>query len=228
MAPRYGNHHRGGVLSLASLSESSLAWIAVVIGAVSIYYYFKKRRPQGGQPNAPRDGQGGQVVGGAARHPVGGRAASAPVENVRDAILAGRGKPWTLYITWDVVSSASDGQRALAEFLRCGANVILVARVRSEAEQCEILATLRPMSDLLPRHKILFCHSEKAFEAFARQLTPTVLMSGKRELCTLLARFVPYVVYVFGNSSSSGTGEQLVIASNALNISTLDAFPWLS
>ncbi|CUG91649.1 GPI-anchored surface protein, putative [Bodo saltans] len=181
--------------------DPSIAWIAVIIGAVSLFWYFKRKQP-------PRREQQ-QVPGAAAIVPVSGK-------SLKETIADGKNKNWKIAVTWEAVRSLSDEERRLAlTRLASSTNLHILA---GTADSSSVLAALQGIPSL-ERHSIMFCSTEKGYEAFCRQLTPTVLVSGKTELCNLLLRFVPWVVHV---------GAPTGIGRNLLDIGSFGEFPLLS
>ncbi len=134
----------------------------------------------------------------------------------RETIADGKNQNWKLAVTWDVLRGLPDDERRkfLAQ-LATSTNLHILA---NSTDGADVLIALRGISTL-ERHRIMFCSTEKGYEAFCRQLTPTVLVSGKSELCNLLVRFVPWVVHV---GTPTGLGR------NVLDIRSFNELPLLS
>lgn len=183
--------------------EASIAWIAVLIGAVSLFWYFRKRPP-------PRRENATGASGTAVVAPSSGS------RSLRETIADGRNSNWKIAVTWDVLRSLPDDERrsALTRLNKC-TNMHILASVSDNAA---VLAALKGIA-ALDRHRIMFCSTEKGYEAFCRQLTPTVLVSSKPELCQLLLRFVPWVVHV---------GDPIDAGRNLLDIRSFNELPLLS
>ena len=86
--------------------------------------------------------------------------------------------------------------------------------------QAAVLALLKPFaSSGLKREQVLFCATAKGHEAFTRQIKPTILVTSRPEVATLLARHVPYIVLVGADAAASAS-----LQSNVISVPSLGSF----
>eukprot|EP00744_Colponema_vietnamica_P010885 GILI01015333.1.p1 GENE.GILI01015333.1~~GILI01015333.1.p1 ORF type:complete len:213 (-),score=35.98 GILI01015333.1:48-686(-) len=86
--------------------------------------------------------------------------------------------------------------------------------------QQELLDVLRPYAASgLKREQVLFCATPKGHESFSRQLQPTILITTRPQVASLLAKHVPYIVLV-------GVGQDAQVAKfpNVLVVDSLAKF----
>jgi len=160
--------------------------VAVVIGTVSIIVYLRSRR----RPPAPRP-----VT--RATQPT--DAATSLRQLLCDKVYAG----WKVCVTYE--SLAPSGPMAAipdvvaAKFrqLCSSADVYVLCRVDSDREMDQAISRLQQFANSgLRRTRVLFCSTSKGYEAFTRQLSPTLLITTDVALAQFLAKFLPYVVLI--------------------------------
>lgn len=175
-----------------ALGDTSLAWIAVVIGAVSLYCYLKrKNQPPRHTPTAVNP--------------------AVPC-SISDSIACGRAKNWKVCLT---VDCSSGDMSALSDLMHI-CQLFVIVKCDGDDSEKELLSKVHVAAPKLPRHQVLVCTSEKALEAFCRQIQPTLLITSNSHLCQVISRFVPYIAFV---------GHSLSPHNNVLDIPSLSALP---
>ena len=172
--------------------QEPYTWLALVIGAVSLFLYFSRRSRR-------------TIV--TQRVPVERRAEKDTLVTI---MTSDRIKGMKVCLCDSVIWN-KDGTMAGAskEFLRkfCSlAEVYVFCRMPTPEQQERALADLRAaMASSFIRHRVLFCSTTKAYEAFARQLLPTVFFTDDISLAKFLGKFLPFVAVVAADASSSAS-----------------------
>ena len=176
------------------LQNTSLAWMAVVIGAVSLFYFFskKKRTP-------PRQNTQAEPTS----------TAQGILQRLSDKCYSG----WKVCITFDVLATANKSfdpaaRKNLAQLCRLS-QVFVLCRLQ-EAKDVDLL--LNELMEFkqhgLMRNNILFSTTDKACEAFCRQITPTLLITGLSENGQFLSKFLPFVI-IIGDCPNASTKQNI-------------------
>lgn len=190
--------------------DSSTAWIAVVVASLSLFYYFSKTR--GGRRRG--NGAGGVGGGGGSATAASGTSASAAAargdESLRQVLSSGRYSGWSVAIASEcfvaddntLLPGAEAALRTLLEktelYVFCRVESADAARLKRVA----LLSLLRSLGGAFVDSRLLMCTTEKGYEAFARQLRPSLTILNDAKLATFLAQFLPYLVVV-----SAGGGK---------------------
>jgi hypothetical protein len=175
------------------IQESSLAWVAVVIGAVSLFYYFSNKRTPT-QPAQPR----------AQLH-------TEQANGVLQQLSQRAYKGWKVCITIGVITVTRDSELTVPQALHekfctlCQhAQVFVICKVSDEKSRAAIIEVLRRFGNHgLQRNNVLFTTTEKGCEAFCRQITPTLLITEQVELGSFLSKFLPFILMVGGSANAT-------------------------
>lgn len=145
------------------------AWAAVIIGAISLFVFLKRRKPRQ-MDNTPSGAAAAQMT-------------------AKQSIVA------------IVASSLRDPNGDIQEVVRSSleklcqkCNVFIYEKVAPNSKRKPDF----PLILGLAPERILYCTSDKAFEAFTRQLKPSTLVVTDEELSKRLEKFVPTIVVIGG------------------------------
>lgn len=144
-------------------------WAAVIVGAISLLVYLKRRKPK------PTDRQP------ASQQQQKTKATNQVVLAIAAEVIRAGG-----------VQEISETSRSMLEKLCQNYSVFVFQKVSPGGPlQFPIVAGLAP-------ERILYCTSEKGYEAFTRQLKPSVLVVADAALSTKLEKFVPKILVSSG------------------------------
>lgn len=152
-----------------NMNDSSLAWLAVLVGAISLVLYFKRRTTTPPKVVLPQ------------------------LRSLHQTIKDGKTANWNVCVTWDALQGTSLLKENLAKL--CAVSTVFIVARATEAESKVILSAVTGI-ERLERHCVLFCTTEKGVESICRQISPTLLITTKVELCSFLARFLPFLIVV--------------------------------
>ncbi|CCW66872.1 unnamed protein product [Phytomonas sp. Hart1] len=193
---------------LQQTSGSYTTLLALVIGAITILYVYKRKL---GRPHPPRSIRGSDSA--STRQQL-------PKKDVDlDVLTKLRRKHFVgskICCVWDVFFS--DGQwlcdgkaKDILSWFASRLDVYLMCRISDQNEKKLILNQLKGI-DGLQRHKILFCTTSKGYEAFTRQISPTILVTHDSFQAMFLSGILPYIILV---------GEYVSSKSNVYSISSI-------
>lgn len=178
--------------NLIMQSDASMMWVGLVIGAVSLFFYFSKSRDRRQQQRGP------VVQGSPTQHPTTG--------DLRSALRDEKYRGWKILVDADILLDAdkkvveTEAKSILKLCQTADVFVMMKSRREDVTDAKRSLASLR---HLIPANKFLFCETEKGLEAFTRQLLPTLLITRRSELSTFLAKFLPFVLLVGGRADAA-------------------------
>jgi hypothetical protein len=192
-------------------ADSPWAWIvAAVVGLGLLYYFSRRRRVAGGPQGAPGQGtaQGS------------GSSTVSTSESLVDQMRAKRHYAWKVAICTESFldnTEACNLLETLAKQPRCDLFVFHLLRAgETEAEATNAILSKVPS---LRRIRILKCSTAKGYEAFARQLTPTLFVTKDPVLAKFLAQFLAFVVVV------SDDGQSATDRPNMIRVTSLTQLP---
>lgn len=178
------------------LPVSTTTLVAIVVGAVSLYIYYRRKGPtQRPSPSArrplgaPRDVREPRDLRSV-------RAATDVLTRIKQKAFIGK----KICIAWEVLYDgaewAAQGKAlAILQFYAFSSEVYLMCRIRSADDKKEILSLVKDVDGLL-RHRILFCTTEKGYEAFTRQIDPSLLITHDAAQVNFLKRVIQNLVLV--------------------------------
>lgn len=182
--------------------------LCAIIG-FSIYVLFVRRR-------TPRNNVSRRVPSA----PV----SAAPILPSRDSIVTSlRQQKFVgskVCITWDALESRTmtdDSSLNIIERLVRSSDLFILCKVLDGNQQKRILDTLRPLASVgLNRKNVLFCSSHKGYEAFTRQIMPSLLVTHDPSQATFLARVLPFIILVRENRNVDFPNVQCIDSVDAL------------
>ena len=203
---------RASAGGLLSGDFGTTGWAVAIIGALGLLYYFSTTRRRG------NNGRGG---------------ASRPTAiPSKDATLISQLQE-KKHIGWKVgvaseVFLGKATEEAIVNKLASICDVFVFVRV--DKDKAKAAATIQKVKSAVPAVKpiqILPCVSDKGHEAFARQLTPAILLTADSTLGNFLAQFLPYIVLV-GDSAPPmpAAAGQKASRTNITRVAQLGALPW--
>ncbi|KAG5464144.1 hypothetical protein LSCM1_00324 [Leishmania martiniquensis] len=172
------------------LPVSTTTLVALVVGAVSLYFFYRRKGPaqrpstSARRPlSAPRDA---------------GEASDA-MTRIKNKAFIGR----KICVVWEVLH---DGKNWKAEgkaldvlrFYAFSSEVYLMCRICGDDDKKKILDLVKGV-DGIERHRILFCTTEKGYEAFTRQIGPNLLVTNNAAQVAFLKRVIDTLVLVGGD-----------------------------
>ncbi|CAJ1036477.1 hypothetical protein, conserved [Leishmania lindenbergi] len=187
------------------LPVSTTTLVAIVVSAVSLYIFYRRKDPAQRPPTS-------------ARRPLG-----APRDAVEacDAVTRIKQKAFIgkkICIAWEVLHD-DKGWKAhgkaldILRFYAFSSEVYLMCRIRDAADKKQILNLVKAV-DGIERHRILFCTTEKGYEAFTRQIDPSLLVTNNAAQVMFLKRVIQTLVLVGGDG---------VVASNVACVPSVEA-----
>lgn len=192
-------------------ADSPWAWIVAAVVGLGLLYYFSRRRRVAGGP-AGASGQGAAQGSGAS--------SVSTSESLVDQLKVKRHYGWKVAVCSE---SFLDNAEAcallenLAKQPKCELFVFHLLRAgETEADATNIILAKVPS---LRRIRILKCSTAKGYEAFARQLTPTLFVTKDAVLAKFLAQFLAFVVIV------SDEGQSATDRSNVVRVAALTQIP---
>ncbi|EPY39173.1 hypothetical protein AGDE_04756 [Angomonas deanei] len=186
--------------------------VALAIGAVAFYLLFRAnnrrepRPPPGGSIDASNNNNNNNSINTTTRQIGRGANPSARtlpkkteskdvLQFVKTQQLVGCKMCVAIDVLYKNGNWVEKGEEVL-RFLTSTSDVFLMYRVDSEAEQKRVLEVVHKCVPSLKRHKILFCSTEKGYEAFTRQITPSLLITYNPQQASFLSGVLPYIVLV--------------------------------
>ncbi|CCW60160.1 unnamed protein product [Phytomonas sp. EM1] len=177
---------------LQQTSNSFTTLLAFVIGAVTILYVYKKKIGKQRPPHPIR----GLDTGSSQQQP-----SMKDVDvDVLTKLRKKQFKGSKMCCAWDVFFSNGewlcDGKaKDILSWYASTLDVYLMCRISSQNDKIQILKELKGI-DGLQRHKILFCTTPKGYEAFTRQISPTILVTHDSSQAMFLSGILPYIILV--------------------------------
>jgi hypothetical protein len=178
--------------------DSSIVWVAVVIGAVSLWVYFSKSK----RNRRPHQGQGEANVDGAALASNEANSKDDVITRLRSVMVVG----WKVCVCIEALegnpgeASLSNKAKSILQELCSRHDVFVLVQECGCREEAAVLQELKSVVGLR-REKVLFCTTDKGYEAFTRQLSPAVLITTRVPLAAFLSRFLPYIILVGSNAA---------------------------
>lgn len=177
---------------LQQASGSLTALVALALGAMTLYFFYKKRAtPRDSLPRpTQRPGSLGSVE-------------SKKKDDVCDVMTRIKKKMFIgqkICIAFETLCG-ENGWKAdgVAKEVLCwyafSSDVYVMCRIRNVEEKKRILSMLKDIEGL-QRHKVLFCTTQKGYEAFTRQISPALLITHDTTQVEFLCRILPYIVLV--------------------------------
>ncbi|KAK7196169.1 hypothetical protein NESM_000551900 [Novymonas esmeraldas] len=184
---------------------STTTLVALVVGAVSLYIFYR-REGHAHRPPAPT------------RRPL---SASRDASEATDVMARIKQKAFVgkkICIAWEVLHDAEGwaAQGKALEILRFYAfssELYLMCLIRDAEHKKRILSLVKGV-DGIERHRILFCTTDKGYEAFTRQIDPHLLVTNDAAQVAFLKRIINTLVLV---------GSDGVVASNVACVPSIEA-----
>ncbi|GET93386.1 hypothetical protein, conserved [Leishmania tarentolae] len=187
------------------LPVSTTTLVVIVVGAVSLYIFYRRKGPT-------------QRPAASARRPL-----SAPRDagETCDAMTRIKQKAFVgkkICIAWEVLHDGK-GWKAqgkaleILQFYALSSEVYLMCRIRDADDKKRILNLVKGVYKI-ERHRVLFCTTEKGYEAFTRQIDPSLMVTSNVAQVAFLKRFIQTIVLV---------GSDGVVASNVACVPSVEA-----
>lgn len=188
-----------------SISENIPLILACVAGFLSLLTVVRRRTREGNRGNR-LSLQGTSSRGNAAQG----------VPKGDDVLTSFRKKSFEgskICITWEVVGSGvswkDHGEEMIKKLAVMTPELFILIRVRNTEEKKQLLQLLHGLSNLgVQRNQVLFCTSEKGYEAFTRQVSPRLLITHDTAAAKFLERILEYILVV-GCPEDQFTGHTL-------------------
>lgn len=186
------------------LSRNASLALAVVAGVVTVLYFVRRRgngssRRPGTRPTVDRSRISTST------NSLSATAHFAPSSDIVDSFQKNRFSSSKICITWDVLGSLEgtwkDGAEQVMERLVTSTEVFIMCQVADDSQKKNMLDFLRKFSTMgLERKRVLFCTTTKGYEAFTRQVNPSLLITHDPAQAKFLARVLPFILLV-GNEA---------------------------
>lgn len=178
-------------------SRNASLVLAVVAGVVTVLYFIKKRGSGSTQRPGTRSSLGDNRTSACTS------AASNPTlsSSIVDSFLQNKFSSLKICITWDVLGSSDgtwrEGAEQVVERLVTSTEVFIMCKVVDEDQKRKMLELFRKFSAMgLERKRVLFCTTTKGYEAFTRQVNPSLLITHDPAQAKFLARVLPFILLV--------------------------------
>lgn len=172
------------------LPVSTTALVAIVVGAVTLYIFCRRKGTPSRPPNTMR------------------RPLSAPkneseqsdvMKQIKDKSFVGK----KICIAWEVLHDGKAwkaGGEALRmlKFYAFSSEVYLMCRIANAEDKNRIWSLVKGI-DGIERHRVLFCTTQKGYEAFTRQIDPSLLITTDAEQVAFLKRVIHSLILVEGS-----------------------------
>jgi len=179
---------------LQHVSGSITTWIALAIGAVTIYCIYKRKYGTTSQPPGMLTPPPRWTDATPPSHPSNTNDDSGVLARIYRQQFVGH----KICIAWEALlekGQLTEEAKGILRMFAFSSDVYLMCQISGDAEKMAILALVRDVEELL-RHKILFCTTVKGYEAFARQLCPSLLITIYPSQASFLSGVLPYIVLV--------------------------------
>lgn len=174
------------------LPVSTTALVAIVVGAVTLYIFCRRKTT----PSRPP--------------PVVRRPLSAPKREGEQSDVLTRIKQKSfvgkkICIAWEVLHDGetwkADGKAlSVLQFYAFSSEVFLMCRISNPEDKRRILDLVKNV-DGIERHRVLFCTTQKGYEAFTRQIDPSLLVTNDAAQVSFLKRIIHTLVLVEGTGA---------------------------
>lgn len=195
---------------LQQVSDNLTSVVIIVIGAVA-FFYVARRKPNTASRPPPRAVPPGTVPSATARGaqrrpgpttlaaaPTGGAAAveMSVLQRIKKQLFVGS----RICLVWEVFCKGSqwgDSGKAkdVLKWYALTSDLYIMCRINKEGEEKAILDVLRDIEGI-QREKVLFCTTQKGYEAFTRQVNPALLITNDKAQAAFLSGVLPYIVLV--------------------------------
>jgi hypothetical protein len=172
------------------LHVSTTALVAIVVGAVTLYIFYRRKGPQS-RPSTD------------VRRPL-----SAPKKEGEQCDVLARIKQRSfvgkkICIAWEVLHDGkawkADGKAlSVLKFYAFSSEVYLMCRIANAEDKKRILDLVKGIDGIV-RHRVLFCTTQKGYEAFTRQIDPSLLITYDAAQVTFLKRIIHTLVLIEGS-----------------------------
>lgn len=204
--------------------NSSYPWIAAVIGAVSLYVYFARRR------SIPRSRPGTSTSVGPVTGSIGGSVGQSDKDALWSLIKANKFSQSKVCVALEVLLHGDqwrmDAKEMFARLCRTSDVYLMCKIIAGSGQKKDILAMMSGFEGLV-RHKILFCSTSKGYEAFGRQISPSLMVLHDHTLATFLSNVLPYVIHV-ENTSAANPQEKPSPTNKFVSVKTFADIPFCS
>ncbi|EAN78154.1 uncharacterized protein TEOVI_000419100 [Trypanosoma equiperdum] len=176
------------------LDSNALMAITVFVGAVSFYMFLTRNDHQDRRRESPP--------------PTPKKHGASFLRRIHLGEFSGR----TICISWETLVEKHEWRDCAKEtLLALSSNMIvyLMCHISNANEKGKVLSMVKDIPQLA-RHNILFCETEKGYEAFSRQIKPAILVTHDSAQAEFLSLVLPNVVLV----GSSATGSAMTSISS--------------
>lgn len=212
---------------IQQMSRNFTSIVIIAIGAMAFFYLTRRKADGAGRPPAARPLPPANPAGPAARRPASG---APPAVAAPQAAAAGTGQTVLqrikkkqfvgskVCVVWEIFyknGEWADGGKAkdILAWYAFSSDVYVMCKIGSRAEEKGILAVLMGIEGI-QRQKVLFCTTQKAHEAFARQIIPALLITNDRADASFLSGVLPFTALV-GSGDSAGKPNVACVPSAA-------------
>ncbi|KAG5464880.1 hypothetical protein LSCM4_00326 [Leishmania orientalis] len=187
------------------LPVSTTTLVAIVVGAVSLYIFYRRKGPVRRPSTSARR---------PLSSPRNAGEASDAMTRIKNKAFIGK----KICIAWEVLHD-DKGWKAqgkaldILRFYAFSSEVYLMCRICGADDKKKIIDLVKAV-DGIERHRILFCTTEKGYEAFTRQIDPSLLVTNDAAQVVFLKRVIHTLVLVGGDG---------VVASNVACVPSVEA-----
>lgn len=172
------------------LPVSTTALVAIVVGAVTLYI-FCRRKGTSTRPPAP--------VRRPINAPKGEGEHSDVMHRIKSKSFVGKKICFAWEVLYDGTAWKADGKAlSILQFYAFSSEVYLMCRIERAEDKKRILDIVSAI-DGIERHRVLFCTTEKGYEAFTRQIDPSLLVTNDAAQVSFLKRVINTLVLVGGD-----------------------------
>ncbi|KPA81280.1 hypothetical protein ABB37_03688 [Leptomonas pyrrhocoris] len=192
------------------LHVSTTALVAIVVGAVTLYLFCRRK----GAPSRPST-----IV----RRPLNAPKTEGEQSDVMTRIKQSGFVGKKVCIAWEVLHDGkawkADGKAlSVLQFYAFTSEVYLMCCIRNADDKKRIIGLVNGI-DGIERHRVLFCTTQKGYEAFTRQIDPSLLITNDPAQVSFLKRIIQTLVLVEG-SGAVGNNVLCVPSVAALAVDT--------
>lgn len=187
------------------LPVSTTALVAIVVGAVTLYIFCRRKGSSARPPastrrplNAPKsEGESTDVL-----------------QRIKSKSFVGKKICFAWEVLYDGQGWKADGKAlSILQFYAFSSEVYLMCRIERAEDKKHVLDAVKSI-DGIERHRVLFCTTEKGYEAFTRQIDPSLLVTSDAAQVSFLKRVINTLVLVGGDG---------VVGSNVLCVPSVAA-----
>ncbi|KPI88557.1 hypothetical protein ABL78_2369 [Leptomonas seymouri] len=177
------------------LPVSTTALVAIVVGAVT-FYIFCRRKGIASRPSTTL------------RRPLNASKAEGGSSDLMTRIKQGSFMGKKVCIAWEVLHDGkawkADGKAlSVLQFYAFSSELYLMCHIEKAEDKKRILDLVKDI-DGIERHRVLFCTTHKGYEAFTRQIDPSLLITHDAAQVSFLKRVIHSLVLVEGVSAVGG------------------------